>query len=297
MDTGQRRLRLDWRAGEGHALGAGAGYSGECLLNGRDMLLRPPFSSTVEHLVPSGRREYPDPVGTALQRGCRTAAAGGRGTDIPQQSVPRRAAHRQRRSIFSTTSGPLVDMTSSGVPRMRGHGTGSTEASDCRSFRPRIPSSSAVDSCRTTSPSCLTASESSRDEDPPQHLHRLRNSNPTPGAMDAQSGPIHLVCRVPRRSAADSSRGGRSVEHRRAVDRYPSRGGPACDCTGLRAAKPNTATAYELGYRIQVAAPWFVDLAVYRNTYTKLDSVLSGTPFLEASPEPVHVRTARRLHQ
>ena len=50
------------------------------------------------------------------------------------------------------------------------------------------------------------------------------------------------------------------------------------------------ATAYELGYRMQVIAPWFVDLTVYRNIYTRLNfSVLSGAPFLEMSPGPVHV--------
>lgn len=31
------------------------------------------------------------------------------------------------------------------------------------------------------------------------------------------------------------------------------------------------ATAYELGFRMQVIAPWFVDLAVYRNTYSRLN--------------------------
>ena len=43
-------FRLDWRAGARDTLSVqGAGYSGESLLNGRDVLLVPPFSSTVEH--------------------------------------------------------------------------------------------------------------------------------------------------------------------------------------------------------------------------------------------------------
>lgn len=49
-------------------------------------------------------------------------------------------------------------------------------------------------------------------------------------------------------------------------------------------------TAHELGYRMQVTAPWFVDLAVYRNTYSRLSvSVPTGTPFLEINPGPPHL--------
>ncbi|NOT27313.1 MAG: TonB-dependent receptor [Acidobacteria bacterium] len=50
------------------------------------------------------------------------------------------------------------------------------------------------------------------------------------------------------------------------------------------------ATAVELGYRMQVTAPWFVDMAVYRNAYSRLSmSALQGAPFLEVNPGPPHL--------
>jgi iron complex outermembrane receptor protein len=50
------------------------------------------------------------------------------------------------------------------------------------------------------------------------------------------------------------------------------------------------ATAVELGYRMQVTPPWFVDMAVYRNAYSRLSmSALQGTPFLEVNPGPPHL--------
>jgi iron complex outermembrane receptor protein len=47
--------------------------------------------------------------------------------------------------------------------------------------------------------------------------------------------------------------------------------------------------AYEAGYRMQVTSTFSTDIAVFYNHYTHLRSAEPGTPFVEASPAPVHI--------
>jgi iron complex outermembrane recepter protein len=47
--------------------------------------------------------------------------------------------------------------------------------------------------------------------------------------------------------------------------------------------------AYEAGYRVQVTSNFSADIAGFYNHYTHLRTAEPGTPFLEASPIPVHI--------
>src|SRR4029077_20950996 len=46
---------------------------------------------------------------------------------------------------------------------------------------------------------------------------------------------------------------------------------------------------YEAGYRTLVTQKLYLDVAAFYNHYTHIESVESGTPFVEASPPPAHL--------
>jgi iron complex outermembrane recepter protein len=58
---------------------------------------------------------------------------------------------------------------------------------------------------------------------------------------------------------------------------------------GSRQFKSEDLLAYEAGYRVQVTSNFSTDIAVFYNHYTHLRTAEPGTPFLEASPTPVHI--------
>jgi iron complex outermembrane recepter protein len=53
--------------------------------------------------------------------------------------------------------------------------------------------------------------------------------------------------------------------------------------------EPEEVKAFEIGYRVQPADAFFIDVATFYNLYDQLRSLMSGTPFLETDPAPAHL--------
>jgi iron complex outermembrane receptor protein len=58
---------------------------------------------------------------------------------------------------------------------------------------------------------------------------------------------------------------------------------------GNPAFKPESLLAYELGYRLQAARRFSVDIATYYNSYHHLLTLEPGDPFFAADPQPAHL--------
>jgi iron complex outermembrane receptor protein len=58
---------------------------------------------------------------------------------------------------------------------------------------------------------------------------------------------------------------------------------------GDPAFKPESLLAYELGYRLQAARRFSVDIATYINSYHHLETFEPGNPFFSTDPQPAHL--------
>ena len=282
-------FRVDWRAGTRDTLSLqGAGYSGSSVLNGRDVLLVAPFSSLVEHpgdvdggnIQTQWTRRYDGDAELRLQ------------ADVDRTS--RSSPHFAERRTTAT-----LDLQHRVRPSRRHDlvwGAAYTRSADRingsfrLSFVPTedsfIVSSGFVQDDITLVPDRLRVVAGTKilhntytgwEQQPNARV--LWTPNQDRSMWFAVSRAVRLPTRLEEGVRLNTAA-------------QPTAAPPGVALLRLQGAPgggAEHAIAYELGYRMQVTAPWFIDLAVYRNTYTRLNSLMTDPPFLEMSPRPVHV--------
>ena len=288
MDAGQRRVSTGLARGARDTLSVqGAGYW-RSLLNGRDVLLVPPFSSTVEHPGPvdggniqtQWARRYNGDAELRLQADVERTSRSSPYFAERRTTATLNLQHHVRPSgrhdlVWGAAYARSADRLNgsfrlSFVPTEDSFVVGSGFVQDDITLVP--------DRLRVVAGTKILHNTYTGWEQQP-NARVLWTPNQDRSLWFAVSRAVRLPTRVEE-----------GVRLNTAVQLIAAPPGVGLvRLQGAPGGEAEHATAYELGYRMQVAAPWFVDLAVYRNTYTKLNSVLSGTPFLEASPGPVHV--------
>jgi iron complex outermembrane receptor protein len=283
-------FRVDWRTGIRDTLSVqGSGYSGSSVLNGRDVSLVAPFSSVIAHagsvdggnLQAQWARRYSDRADVKVRAD----------VDRTSRGSPDFAERRTTATVdlehHVRPSGRHDVVWGAAYAKSADRLNGSFRLAFAPAEDSFVVASGFLQDDITLLPNRLRVvagtkilhnSYTAWEQQPNARVLWTPNQDRT--LWFAVSRAVRLPTRVEEGVRLNISAQATATPPGVAVTRVQGSPGGGAE----------HATAYELGFRMQVIAPWFVDLAVYRNSYSRLNfSVPGDAPFLETSPPPAHI--------